>query len=131
MYILLYDIVYQNYSFFLELRGLLGRGVLSTLSSLKLSFLLPQLPRTGSRAAEPCTLSETVLSQNCFTVGLSLLPPRALCLPKKDSAGSWHNFSERRYVTPGSPNSTGVISMKELTIWDENNCSLCAHVQFQ
>lgn len=81
--ILLYDIVYQNYSFFLELRGLLGRGVLSTLSSLELSFLLPQLPRTGSRAAEPCTLSETVLSQNCFTVGLSLLPPRALCLPKK------------------------------------------------
>ena len=55
----------NNYIFFfdlLELRDLLGGGVLSTLS-LESSFLLPQLSGTGSRAAEPYTFSDTMLSQ--------------------------------------------------------------------
>ena len=78
-------------------------------------FLFPQLPRTGFSAAEPCTLRDAVFSQNCFTVGLSDRPPRALCLPKKDSTGSWHSFSEKKYITPGRPSSSGVISVNEAT----------------
>ena len=34
-----------------------------------------QFPWRGLRVADPCTRSETVLSQNCLTVGLSLRPP--------------------------------------------------------
>lgn len=78
-------------------------------------FLFPQFPRTGSSAAEPCTLKDAVFSQNCFTVGLSDLPPQALCLPKNDSTGSWQSFSEKKHVTPGRPRSSGTISVNEAT----------------
>ena len=51
-----------------------GRGVSSTCITLSAGQFL-QFPRRGLRAADPCTRSETVLSQNCLTVGLSLRPP--------------------------------------------------------
>ena len=51
-----------------------GRGVSSTGITLSAGHFL-QFPRRGLRAADPCTRSETVLSQNCLTVGLSLRPP--------------------------------------------------------
>ena len=65
--------------------------------------VFPQLPQTGSSAAEPCTLRDAVFSQNCFTVGSSDHPPQ--------STGSWHSFSEKKHVTPGRPSSSSVISV--------------------
>lgn len=99
--------------------GLFGSGV-SILSSRPVEVgLEAQFPRIGSNAAEPWTLRDTVLEQNCRTVGLSLRPPAALCLPKKDSRGSWQSFSDKMYSTPGTAKRNCVISMKE--------CTACMH----
>ena len=92
---------------------LFGNGVSSI--SVVLVDLFLQFPRTGSKAADPCTLNDIVLWQNCWTVGLSFLPPAALCLPKNDSNGSWHNFSDRKNSTPGADSNRVVISIKEET----------------
>ena len=80
---------------------------------------LLQFPRIGSRAAEPCSRSDTVFLQNCCTVGFSLRPPAARCFPKNDSAGSWHNFSVSKYSTPCTDNKTGAISRNARTGWGE------------
>ena len=110
---IIYIILFYNVSFF-EYLVFFGNGTAMSVIVDKSCFL-SQFPRTGSSTAEPCTLNDTVLSQNCFTVGLSDLPPHALCLPKKDSTGSWHNFSEKKHVTPGRLRSWGVISVNEAT----------------
>ena len=72
--------------------------VLST-TSFAVRPRLRQLPRVGSSAEDPWTLRDTVLSINCFAVRFSFLPLQARCLPKKNSTGSWQNFSLRRYCT--------------------------------
>ena len=48
----------------LEYLGRFGRGFSNMSLLLVLHCLFPQLPRTGSNAAEPCTRNETVLKQN-------------------------------------------------------------------
>ena len=51
-----------------------GSGVSSTGITLSAGRFL-QFPRRGLKATDPSTRSETVLSQKCLTVGLSLRPP--------------------------------------------------------
>lgn len=91
-----------------------GSGVLSI--ACFVCLLLRQLPRTGSNAAEPWTRRETVLTRNCFTVGLSLRPLLARCLPKKASTGSWQNRSLNKYFTPGCCSRYFAISTNACTI---------------
>ena len=68
--------------FFAQIRLRLGRGASSTLISL-FSFPRLQLPLTGFKATDPCTLREAVFFKKAATVGLSLDPPCILCFPKK------------------------------------------------
>ena len=79
-------------------------------------FLLWQFPLTGSRAAHPWTLRETVLSRSCLAEGFSLRPPQALCLPKKHSRGSCVSLSLKRYCTLGCLNKYSAISIKECIV---------------
>ncbi len=102
------------HQFFFLFLLLFGRGV----SSINISFsrlLFRQFPLTGSSATEPCNLNVTVLSKNCFTVGLSFFPPHERCFPKNASTGSWQNRSLSRDLTPSSLRRYCAISTNECT----------------
>ena len=63
-----------------------GKGSLSITVS---AFLfLEQFPLRSSRADDPCTWRDTVLSRNCLMDGFSFRPPLHLCFPKIDSRRS-------------------------------------------
>ena len=71
-----------------------------------------------------------VLCRYCSTVGLLLYLPMALCLPKKDSRGSWQYRSLRRNLTPGKASNFGAISVNANTAFRKSE-PLYMHVYAQ
>ena len=109
---------------------LLGRGAEIVASEVDavLHRRFPTFPWIGSNAADPWTLSDTMFSQNRWTVGLSLRPPAARWFPKNASTGSWHSFSDSTYCTPETANKICVISTNEWTVSSRRYHESCKYL---
>ena len=101
------------------LRGRLRSSISDVHCSLRF-LTLPPCPM----AMVLCTRIAWVLCRNVRTLGLSLLPPRARCWPKKDSNGSWLSLSERRNKPGFIDSRYRAISTNEKTEGKEKMISL-------
>ncbi len=99
-----------------------GKGSFSLPDSTSSNSLEPlQLPLAGPFANDFTTRRACIFFWNCWTFGLSCVPPLWRWQPKKFSRGSCEILWLRKALTSGKVNTYSTNSMKEWAAWIQLN----------